>query len=96
MSYDDDADAAADVKWQDNVMYPTTRISFVTQSCWHQSVSISVQNGAVTQKDTLNDDEFEPYLNTQARQVSCYRPAFANRCCFTVESLFIIKSLNHS
>lgn len=28
-----------------------------------------VQNGAVTQKDTLNDDEFEPYLNTQARQV---------------------------
>lgn len=29
-----------------------------------------VQNGAVTQKDTLNDDEFEPYLSTQARQVS--------------------------
>lgn len=28
-----------------------------------------VQNGAVTQKDTLNDDEFEPYLSTQARQV---------------------------
>ena len=33
-------------------------------------VFFSVQNGAVTQKDTLNDDEFEPYLNTQARQVS--------------------------
>lgn len=28
-----------------------------------------VQNGAVTQKDTLNDDEFEPYLNAQPRQV---------------------------
>ena len=33
------------------------------------SVSIIVQNGAVTQKDSLNDEEFEPYLNTQARQV---------------------------
>uniref|UniRef100_A0A3Q2D387 YTH domain-containing family protein n=1 Tax=Cyprinodon variegatus TaxID=28743 RepID=A0A3Q2D387_CYPVA len=31
-----------------------------------------VQNGAVTQKDTLNDDEFEPYLNTQARQSNAY------------------------
>uniref|UniRef100_A0A8C5CCX3 Uncharacterized protein n=1 Tax=Gadus morhua TaxID=8049 RepID=A0A8C5CCX3_GADMO len=31
--------------------------------------SSKVQNGAVTQKDSLNDDEFEPYLNTQARQV---------------------------
>ncbi|CAB1334920.1 unnamed protein product [Coregonus sp. 'balchen'] len=30
-----------------------------------------VQNGAVTQKDTLND-EFEPYLNTQARQSNAY------------------------
>ena len=36
----------------------------------HISSSLPVQNGAVTQKDTLNDDEFEPYLNTQARQVS--------------------------
>lgn len=34
------------------------------------SLPLLVQNGAVTQKDTLNDDEFEPYLNTQARQVS--------------------------
>lgn len=34
------------------------------------SLLLLVQNGAVTQKDTLNDDEFEPYLNTQARQVS--------------------------
>ncbi|CAG10435.1 unnamed protein product [Tetraodon nigroviridis] len=31
-----------------------------------------VQNGAVTQKDTLNDDEFEPYLSTQARQSNAY------------------------
>ncbi|KAJ8287505.1 hypothetical protein COCON_G00001640 [Conger conger] len=31
-----------------------------------------VQNGAVNQKDTLNDDEFEPYLNTQARQSNAY------------------------
>ncbi|KAJ7989236.1 hypothetical protein DPEC_G00317400 [Dallia pectoralis] len=31
-----------------------------------------VQNGAVTQKDNLNDDEFEPYLNTQARQSNAY------------------------
>ncbi|CAL1576384.1 unnamed protein product [Knipowitschia caucasica] len=31
-----------------------------------------VQNGAVTQKDTLNDDDFEPYLNTQARQSNAY------------------------
>ncbi|XP_035466081.1 YTH domain-containing family protein 2 isoform X1 [Scophthalmus maximus] len=31
-----------------------------------------LQNGAVTQKDTLNDDEFEPYLNTQARQSNAY------------------------
>ncbi|XP_064784699.1 YTH domain-containing family protein 2-like [Oncorhynchus masou masou] len=31
-----------------------------------------VQNGAVTQKDTLNDDEFEPYLNPQARQSNAY------------------------
>lgn len=33
------------------------------------SFLIPVQNGAVTQKDTLNDDEFEPYLNAQPRQV---------------------------
>uniref|UniRef100_A0A6Q2X8F6 YTH domain-containing family protein n=1 Tax=Esox lucius TaxID=8010 RepID=A0A6Q2X8F6_ESOLU len=32
----------------------------------------AIQNGAVTQKDTLNDDEFEPYLNTQARQSNAY------------------------
>uniref|UniRef100_A0A667Z7V3 YTH domain-containing family protein n=1 Tax=Myripristis murdjan TaxID=586833 RepID=A0A667Z7V3_9TELE len=32
----------------------------------------TLQNGAVTQKDTLNDDEFEPYLNTQARQSNAY------------------------
>lgn len=32
-----------------------------------------VQNGTVTQKDTLNDDEFEPYLNTQTRQVCPFR-----------------------
>ncbi|XP_016353987.1 YTH domain-containing family protein 2-like [Sinocyclocheilus anshuiensis] len=31
-----------------------------------------VQNGAVTQKDTLNDDEFEPYLNAQPRQSNAY------------------------
>uniref|UniRef100_A0A3B3S729 YTH domain-containing family protein n=1 Tax=Paramormyrops kingsleyae TaxID=1676925 RepID=A0A3B3S729_9TELE len=31
-----------------------------------------VQNGAVNQKDALNDDEFEPYLNTQARQSNAY------------------------
>ncbi|XP_028842595.1 YTH domain-containing family protein 2 [Denticeps clupeoides] len=31
-----------------------------------------VQNGAVTQKDSLNDDEFEPYLNTQSRQSNAY------------------------
>ncbi|KAI1895075.1 hypothetical protein AGOR_G00102540 [Albula goreensis] len=31
-----------------------------------------VQNGAVNQKDSLNDDEFEPYLNTQARQSNAY------------------------
>ncbi|XP_076151653.1 YTH domain-containing family protein 2 [Alosa pseudoharengus] len=31
-----------------------------------------VQNGTVTQKDTLNDDEFEPYLNTQTRQSNAY------------------------
>lgn len=36
------------------------------------SLFFTVQNGAVTQKDTLNDDEFEPYLNTQARQVRLY------------------------
>lgn len=34
-----------------------------------------VQNGAVTQKDTLNDDEFEPYLSTQARQVRVFNQA---------------------
>ncbi|KAG7258942.1 hypothetical protein CRUP_019976 [Coryphaenoides rupestris] len=34
--------------------------------------SSKVQNGAVTQKDSLNDDEFEPYLNTQARQSNAY------------------------
>lgn len=38
------------------------------------SVLFAVQNGAVTQKDSLNDDEFEPYLNTQARQVSVASP----------------------
>ncbi|MGH0139584.1 UNVERIFIED_CONTAM: hypothetical protein FKN15_043063 [Acipenser sinensis] len=32
----------------------------------------AVQNGAVNQKDTLNDDEFEPYLNSQARQSNAY------------------------
>ncbi|XP_066529028.1 YTH domain-containing family protein 2 [Hoplias malabaricus] len=31
-----------------------------------------VQNGAVTQKETLNDDEFEPYLNAQPRQSNAY------------------------
>ncbi|XP_030074507.1 YTH domain-containing family protein 2 [Microcaecilia unicolor] len=31
-----------------------------------------VQNGAVHQKDSLNDDDFEPYLSTQARQSSAY------------------------
>lgn len=46
-----------------------------------------MQNGAVTQKDTLNDDEFEPYLNTQARQVSIYLKAFAHMYQFSVESL---------
>lgn len=30
----------------------------------------SVQNGSVHQKDGLNDDDFEPYLNPQARPVS--------------------------
>lgn len=33
------------------------------------SFRLSVQNGAVAQKETLNDDEFEPYLNAQPRQV---------------------------
>ncbi|XP_053489166.1 YTH domain-containing family protein 2 [Ictalurus furcatus] len=31
-----------------------------------------VQNGAVAQKETLNDDEFEPYLNAQPRQSNAY------------------------
>lgn len=37
-----------------------------------RSALFLVQNGAVTQKDTLNDDEFEPYLSTQARQVRVF------------------------
>ncbi|XP_053563013.1 YTH domain-containing family protein 2 isoform X2 [Bombina bombina] len=31
-----------------------------------------VQNGSIHQKDGLNEDEFEPYLNTQARQNNAY------------------------
>lgn len=34
------------------------------------SISSSVQNGSVHQKDGLNDDDFEPYLSPQARPVS--------------------------
>uniref|UniRef100_A0A672PVG7 Uncharacterized protein n=1 Tax=Sinocyclocheilus grahami TaxID=75366 RepID=A0A672PVG7_SINGR len=34
-----------------------------------RTMTLFLQNGAVTQKDTLNDDEFEPYLNAQPRQV---------------------------
>ncbi|XP_007893092.1 YTH domain-containing family protein 2 isoform X2 [Callorhinchus milii] len=32
----------------------------------------AVQNGAVHQKDTLNDDDFEPYLSTPTRQNNTY------------------------
>uniref|UniRef100_V9KEH9 YTH domain-containing family protein n=1 Tax=Callorhinchus milii TaxID=7868 RepID=V9KEH9_CALMI len=34
--------------------------------------SSKVQNGAVHQKDTLNDDDFEPYLSTPTRQNNTY------------------------
>lgn len=45
----------------------------MTVLCANSRVSFFlVQNGAVTQKDTLNDDEFEPYLSTQARQVRVF------------------------
>lgn len=48
----------------------------------------SVQNGAVTQKDTLNDDEFEPYLNTQARQVSFIDQCLPIGCNFKFNHVY--------
>ncbi len=79
-------DADADARWLNNVM-----LSQHSHPCCHTNLyalftsalfSFSVQNGAVTQKDTLNDDEFEPYLNNQARQVSLYQLVLAKRCFF--------------
>uniref|UniRef100_A0A8C6U577 YTH domain-containing family protein n=1 Tax=Neogobius melanostomus TaxID=47308 RepID=A0A8C6U577_9GOBI len=44
----------------------------LTRSALLQRNRKEMQNGAVSQKDSLNDDEFEPYLNTQARQSNAY------------------------
>lgn len=58
-----------------------------------------MQNGAVNQKDALNDDEFEPYLNTQARQVSsplyrCVGFRVTPACLFSAGNIQLLL-LNH-
>lgn len=57
-------------------MFTLSLCSYVVHICSYLPVIQfpAVQNGTVTQKDTLNDDEFEPYLNTQTRQVCLLIP----------------------
>lgn len=59
---------------QNNMILPVAA-SFNDSCVLTADLFFLVQNGAVTQKDTLNDDEFEPYLSTQARQVRVFNPA---------------------
>lgn len=55
----------------------------------------------MTQKDTLNDDEFEPYLNTQARQVRklilfIYLFIYFSRIVHSLETVAIVVFSNQS
>ncbi|KAG8441999.1 hypothetical protein GDO86_010971 [Hymenochirus boettgeri] len=39
-----------------------------------QGNKVAVQNGSMHQKDAVNDDDFEPYLNSQTNQSNSYPP----------------------
>ncbi|XP_069477211.1 YTH domain-containing family protein 3 isoform X2 [Ambystoma mexicanum] len=39
-----------------------------------QGSKVSVQNGSIHPKDTVNDDEYEPYLSSQTNQNNSYPP----------------------